>query len=159
VREGAAAGRCSIADVLAEAAERLQRSGVADARREATALWAAVAGPGVSPGDVWLGREREPDAALAERFSVAADRRASGVPFAYAVGRASFRRLELKLDRRALIPRPETEGLVQLVLDWARRVPRGTWDVERRGGGGGVAADVGTGCGCIALSLAVEGHF
>jgi len=158
VREQAA-GRCSIADVLAKAAERLQRSGVADARREATALWAAVAGPGVSPGDVWLGREREPDAALAERFRVAADRRASGVPFAYAVGRASFRRLELRLDRRALIPRPETEGLVQLVLDWTRRVPRGTWNVERGVGGGGVAADVGTGCGCIALSLAVEGHF
>ena len=58
-----------------------------------------------------------------------------------------------------MIPRPETEGLVQLVLDWTRRVPRGTWNVERGVGGGGVAADVGTGCGCIALSLAVEGHF
>src|SRR5207247_9915826 len=86
-------------------------------------------------------------------------RRSSGGPLAYAVGRASFRRLELRVDRRALIPRPETEGLVQLVLDWMRRVPRGTWDVKRGVGGGGVAADVGTGCGCIALSLAIEGKF
>jgi len=90
-------------------------------------------------------------------------RRASGVPFAYAVGRVSFRRLELRLDPRALIPRPETEGLVDLVLDWAREAgkrKRGTLkDSLAVGGKGGVVADIGTGCGCIALSLALEGTF
>jgi release factor glutamine methyltransferase len=67
-----------------------------------------------------------------------------GVPFAYAVGRVGFRTLDLAIDRRALIPRPETEGLVELVL--ARCAT-------------GLVADIGTGCGCIALALAVEGQF
>jgi len=102
-------------------------------------LWAAVAGAGTKPGDVWLRRDQEPPAELEERFRQAVERRASGLPFAYAVGRVAFRRLELQLDRRALIPRPETEGLVDMVLNWTRRVERGTWNVERggRGGGGG----------------------
>jgi release factor glutamine methyltransferase len=58
-------------------------------------------------------------------------------------GRAGFRHLVLHSDRRALIPRPETEGLVDLVLARVR---------------GGCVADVGTGSGCIALSLATEGE-
>jgi release factor glutamine methyltransferase len=88
---------------------------------------------------------------VAERFWEAVERRASGTPFPYAVGRASFRTLVLKTDARALIPRPETEGLVELVLEWGS----GRWGPRT----GGIAADVGTGCGCIALSLAVEGTF
>jgi release factor glutamine methyltransferase len=68
------------------------------------------------------------------------------MPFGYAAGRVDFRSLELNLDPRALIPRPETEGLVDLVLKWSQ-------------GTGGIVADVGTGCGCIALALAVEGTF
>jgi release factor glutamine methyltransferase len=143
----------SLAAALDEAFDRLERSGVAHPRREATTLWAAVAGDAVTPGDVWLGRGREPDSETVERFRAAVDRRASGIPFAYAVGRTSFRTLDLKLDPRALIPRPETEGLVDLVLSHFRA----TCNVQR--GGGGVVADVGTGSGCIALALAVEGDF
>lgn len=76
----------------------------------------------------------------------AADRRARGAPFAYAVGRAAFRHLTLTVDERVLIPRPETELLVEEIL-------------RRTGGGHGVAADVGTGSGAIALALAAEGGF
>jgi release factor glutamine methyltransferase len=139
------ARRYVIADVLGEAVEQLAGVGLADPRREARTLWAAVAGWGVKPGDVWLGRHRAPTPDVARRFRRAVERRASGMPFGYAVGRAEFRTLELRLDPRALIPRPETEGLVELVL--------------RKTGKGGVVADIGTGCGCIALSLAVEGGF
>ncbi len=146
--------RCAIADALEEAVERLECAGVPHARREATTLWAAVLGEGVKPGDVWLRRAEVPTAAVADRFWETVERRASGIPFAYAVGRVSFRTLELKLDRRALIPRPETEGLVDLVL---QRTKRGTGDGDPRTGG--VVADIGTGCGCIALSLVVEGEF
>jgi release factor glutamine methyltransferase len=123
-------------------------------RREATALWAAL--EGVTPGAVWLRRDRGVDANVVEDFRKAVERRASGIPFAYAIGRASFRHLELKIDSRALIPRPETEGLVDIVLEWARNLQRETCDVQRRSA---VVADIGTGSGCIALALATEGDF
>lgn len=80
----------------------------------------------------------------AARLAIA--RLRSGAPFAYAVRRASFRHLTLDVDERVLIPRPETEGLVEQVL-------------QLSGGGGGTAVDIGTGSGAIALSLASEGIF
>jgi len=142
----------SIGQALDEAVTRLARAEIRDPRREAMALWAAVAGGGMKPGAVWLDRAREPAPDVACRFEQALERRVDGAPFAYAVGRTAFRSLELKLDARALIPRPETEGLVDLVL-------RETGMRDVGCGMRGVVADVGTGCGCIALSLAVEGHF
>jgi release factor glutamine methyltransferase len=78
-----------------------------------------------------------------ERAERALSRRILGAPIPYAVGRASFRHLTLDVDERVLIPRPETEQLVDLVLDEMRATP------------GGVAVDVGTGSGAIALALAV----
>lgn len=80
------------------------------------------------------------------RARAAAAKRARGAPLAYAVGRACFRHLTLDVDERVLIPRPETEMLVELVLERVR--DRGT-----------LAVDVGTGSGAIALSLASEGPF
>ncbi len=148
----------TIRDALTDAAQRLGAAGLPRPRREATMLWAAVAGGGTKPGDVWLQQDQEPATELVERFGRAVERRSSGVPFAYATGRTGFRTLDLRLDPRALIPRPETEGLVDLVLAWSRRLQRATWNVQR-GGRAGVVADVGTGCGCIALALAVEGRF
>jgi release factor glutamine methyltransferase len=142
----------TIGETLDEAVTRLAGVEIGDPRREAMALWAAVAGRGMKPGAVWLDRGREPAPDVARRFDAALERRLSGVPFAYAVGRTAFRTLDLELDRRALIPRPETEGLVELVLRETGRRDEGK-------GMGGVVADIGTGCGCIALSLAVEGNF
>ena len=77
----------------------------------------------------------------------AATRRARGAPLQYAAGRAAFRHLTLDVDERVLIPRPETEQLVDIVLELTRDVS------------GGIAADVGTGSGAIALALASEGSF
>ena len=135
--------------LLDTAAARLRSAGIPDARRQATLVWSAVAG--VSPGDTWLGRDRRPTASLEAPFLSLLDRLVAGEPIAYVVGATGFRTLELAVDRRVLIPRPETEGLVALVLDWGRRtIGDKAW---------GVAADIGTGSGCIALSLAVEGRF
>ena len=83
------------------------------------------------------------------RARLAAGRRLRGAPLAYAVGRASFRHLTLEVDERVLIPRPETEQLVDLVLE----------ALPGRGRAAGVAIDVGTGSGAIALALAAEGGF
>ncbi len=77
----------------------------------------------------------------------AARRRARGEPLAYAVGTAPFRHLTLQVDARVLIPRPETEQVVEVAL---RETARGS---------GGVAVDIGTGSGAIALALATEGRF
>jgi release factor glutamine methyltransferase len=143
----------TLADALGDAARRLASSGIADAGREARALWAAVAGAQMTPGDVWLARGGAPAPDVASRFQDVLARRAGGAPFAYAVGRTDFRTLDLAIDSRALIPRPETEGLVDLVLRTLRTPhtgPRKPW---------GAIADIGTGSGCIALSLAVEGAF
>jgi release factor glutamine methyltransferase len=85
---------------------------------------------------------------VVKRVCEAMVHRLRGAPFAYAVGRAAFRHLTLDVDDRVLIPRQETEVLVDVVLEWA--AARGT---------GGLAIDVGTGSGAIALALATEGQF
>src|SRR3954469_8101572 len=77
-----------------------------------------------------------------------ATRRLPGEPLQYVVGRWGFRRLDLLVDRRVLIPRPETEQVVEVAIDEARRL----------GAAPLVAADLGTGSGAIALSLATELH-
>ena len=80
------------------------------------------------------------------RALLAATRRAKGAPLQYAAGQAAFRHLTLDVDERVLIPRPETERLVDVVLDALRGTP------------GGIVVDVGTGSGAIALALASEGR-
>lgn len=70
-----------------------------------------------------------------------------GEPLPYVLGRWEFFGLEFEVTPATLIPRPETELLVEAALDWLRCHP------ERR-----TAADIGTGSGCIAVSLAVHLH-
>ena len=110
--------------------------------RSSVAVWAAVTGTSV--GEAWLRRDEPKPGELVTRYENAMQRLAEGMPFAYAVGSAGFRTLDLAIDPRALIPRPETEGLLDRVLALGLR---------------GNAADIGTGSGCIALALAVEGQF
>ena len=138
----------TIATVGAEldrAAETLGAAGVVYPRREAAWFWEAAAG--LPSGRVWLAREDRVAPDTLRRFHDMIARRLTGMPFAYAARQVSFRRLTLAIDHRALIPRPETEGLVELVLVWAAGRPDGS------------VADIGTGSGCIALSLALEGRF
>jgi release factor glutamine methyltransferase len=84
----------------------------------------------------------------AERFASWVARRAAGEPIQYITGRAAFRDLDLAVDPRVLVPRPETEGLVQVVLD-ALRDAAARWPEPR-------VLDLGTGSGAIALSVAHE---
>ncbi|HEX2780456.1 MAG TPA: peptide chain release factor N(5)-glutamine methyltransferase [Gemmatimonadaceae bacterium] len=143
-REMVGAREETVAGAVAAAAALLRDSAhVADAQAEARELLLSLIDAPAS----WLVLHR--DDALAsntrETLLAAAQRRARGAPTQYATGRAHFRHLTLAVDERVLIPRPETELLVELALDSA--------------GEGGVAIDVGTGSGCIALALASEGRF
>jgi release factor glutamine methyltransferase len=72
-------------------------------------------------------------------------RRARGEPIAYITGEKEFMGFSFRVDGRALIPRPETETLVEQVVE----------TVRANECGGGTILDVGTGCGCIAISLAL----
>jgi release factor glutamine methyltransferase len=125
-----------------EAAGILAAAGIAEPRREALRLARDL--DHRDGTRLVLEADLPVTPAEAERYLAAVDRRAAGEPLAYVTGWTGFRRLELAVDRRVLIPRPETEELVGAALDRVR---------------GGRAADLGTGCGAIALALASEGRF
>jgi len=78
-----------------------------------------------------------------QRLSKAIEQLQEGIPLPYVLGEWEFFRLNFKVTPDVLIPRPETEGLVELVLDWLRANP-----------GKRSCLELGTGSGCIAISLA-----
>ena len=93
-----------------------------------------------------------PTTSRAAAFALA-DRRAAGEPLQYVLGTWAFRSLELAVDRRVLIPRPETEQVVEVALGELSRITRARSAKD----GPLVCVDLGTGSGAIALALASEG--
>ena len=96
---------------------------------------------------LWLIAEQRASlapAALAS-FHAAVARRLAGEPVAYIIGRRSFAGIDLLVDQRVLVPRPETETLVELACAEARRLAGGALEI----------ADIGTGSGAIAIALAL----
>ena len=104
----------------------------------------------------WIVEHADGDAG---RARASAERRAAGEPLQYVLGRWPFRSLDLVVDRRVLIPRPETEQLVEVALAELGSLlsDRGDAPGAARSAPGPVCVDLGTGSGAIALSLAVEG--
>lgn len=129
-----------LAEILLQSARFTDREAWVEGRELVAALYDVPRFWPAANADVRVEAEMWP------RARAAAVKRARGAPLAYAVGRAAFRHLTLDVDERVLIPRPETELLVDLVLDRAH----GRHDL---------AVDVGTGSGAIALALASEGPF
>lgn len=129
---------------LAEMERRIAAGGRDEARLQAE--WIAAELLGVNRLDLLAGRHAVWTDALDAQAGALADRLAAGEPLQYVLGSAVFHGRRFIADRRALVPRPETEELVQAALDdhtiWARPGP--------------VVVDVGTGTGCIALTLAAE---
>jgi release factor glutamine methyltransferase len=113
--------------------------------REARLLLAEATG--FSQAAVLAFPERVLPPAVQDHFLEYIEKRKRGEPIAYIVGRKEFYGIDLTVNPAVLIPRPETELLVDLVLDLLKARP------------GGVAIDVGTGSGAIALALAAEGVF
>jgi len=129
-----------LGQAIREAAAALRAAGIENAEREAAALaaWAV----GVPLAAAFAHPERELSADEETRLRRSVQRRAAREPFAYITGRAEFYGLELEVDRRVIIPRPETEHVVEQALAIAREFERP------------VIADVGTGSGCIAVAIA-----
>ncbi|HEU4800565.1 MAG TPA: peptide chain release factor N(5)-glutamine methyltransferase [Gemmatimonadales bacterium] len=132
----------AIPALLAEATTLLMARNPDTARRTAARILGDLLG--TTPAELRLDRTRTVCPEQAERFLEQVRQVAAGAPLEHVTGVAGFRHLELRSDARGLIPRPETEGLVGLVLE---RIQRGT------------VADIGTGSGAIALALAAEGAF
>ena len=132
-------------EVVGKAASFLASKGVPDSTVAAELLAARLLGVGRGLLAGAFDRVAEERHLAAMRRGMA--RLAKGEPLQYVLGEWDFRTLTLKCDRRALIPRPETEGLVSLVLEWLRGSGRP---------GVPLVVDVGTGTGAIVLSLAKE---
>lgn len=102
---------------------------------------------GVEGGEAVTVLDDEASELRADRFRALVARRASGEPLQYVLGSWGFRGLDLLVDRRVLIPRPETEWVVEQALGL---LPHGRRDEPL------VVVDLGTGSGAIALSIAQE---
>lgn len=128
--------------VLQEGTALLQRAGSPSFRLDAEVLLAGVLGR----DRVFLYRESNAEVGegTLERYRGLIGRRQAGEPVAYLLGKKEFWSLDFFVDRRVLIPRPETEVLVEEVL----RLFRG------KGGGPLSFIDVGTGSGALAVVLA-----
>ncbi len=129
----------SIAEALAHSLLRLAAAGCEQPRLDAELLLAEALGVGRER--LVLDHDRPVSGDALGRFRALLIRRAAREPMAYILGRRGFRRITLAVDARVLIPRPETELLVEVGL----RLPAGAR-----------VADVGTGSGAVALALADE---
>jgi release factor glutamine methyltransferase len=129
----------SVRMTLAIAAAELRDAGCESARLDAELLLADTLG--TTRTALHLHPERELTRAESDRFADALRRRREREPVAYILGRKGFRHIDLAVDPRVLVPRPETELLVEVALT----LPRGAR-----------VADIGTGSGAVALALKHE---
>jgi release factor glutamine methyltransferase len=129
-------------ELLREARDRLAAAGVDDPAQEAR--WLLERATGLSPAELTVALDRPATVRGATHLASMLARREAGEPLQYALGRWQFRTLDLYVDRRVLVPRPETEVLAGMAVDECTRL------------GARLAVDLGTGSGAIALSLAVE---
>jgi release factor glutamine methyltransferase len=132
----------NVAGALDRAVEELRRAGVDTPRVDAE--WLLAHALGLSRSDLQAARSRELTADEERPFLACLERRVRREPLAYVLGEWGFRRLTLKLDPRALVPRPETETLVERCLALLAGVPQPR------------VLDVGVGSGAIALAIVDE---
>ena len=132
----------TIREILTDAIPRLERAGVDTPRLDAEVLLAHVLGR--DRGWVWAHPEFQPAADDCARFAALLARRERREPLAYLLGEREFYGRPFTVTPDVLVPRPETELLVEAVAAWAHR--------QRAA----VLADIGSGSGAIAVTLALE---
>lgn len=143
----------TIAQALATAILRLRTSQAtpANVRAEALADAQILLGEVLQADRAWLlahGNE-ELDGSLSEIFGVLIGERMRGVPVAYLTHKAGFFGREFYVDEHVLVPRPESEHLIEAALDDVRaRLAEGAREVR--------VCDIGTGSGALAVTLAAE---
>ena len=133
------AGQTTIGEAVASGRERLAAAGCETPRLDAELLLGEVLGVGRER--LAMDRPQLLSPPASSRYEALLGRRQAREPVAYILGRREFRHLTLEVDRRVLIPRPETELLVEVALS----LPAGARVI-----------DVGTGSGAVALALADE---
>jgi release factor glutamine methyltransferase len=132
----------TVAEALREAAERLTHAGVSDGAWDAERLLRHVLG--WDRARLFVASEERIGEPTRARFLELVGQRAERRPLQHLIGTQAFWRHEFLVSPDALIPRPETELIVEAAIECLRGTPRPT------------IVDVGTGSGCIALSLAME---
>ncbi len=141
----------TVREALNDGVARLRASGSESPRLDAELLLGHVLG--IERTQVLAHPEAPIGTGQLDRFRAHLERRASGEPVAYIRGTKEFYGLAFNVDGRALIPRPETERLVELalerIIDALTRVPRGPDTPPLR------VLDLGTGSGAVAIALAV----
>jgi release factor glutamine methyltransferase len=133
----------TVAEALRETGRRLDGVG-GTGRLDALLLLEHVTG--ISRAGFIIDDARELSAAERAAFEAAIERRLTGMPVPYLTNAAGFYRRTFAVDERVLVPRPETEHLVEAALD----------DLRKRGKSDPRVADIGTGSGAIAVTIAAE---
>jgi release factor glutamine methyltransferase len=128
-----------VADLLHAGGQWLKAAGVPGASRDAE--WLLGAALGLGRGELHLAADEEVSPERQARFESWCQRRRRREPLQHILGSQPFRTIDLLVDRRVLIPRPETERVVDLCVSLYRE---------------GAIMDVGAGSGAIAISLALE---
>jgi release factor glutamine methyltransferase len=144
-RTGQGAPANTVGGLVASASSRLHS--------EAEARWIVAQAADIPPGTLLTALDRPVSESTVDAVRVMAERRAAGEPLQYVLGAWSFRHLEIMVDPRALVPRPETEQTAEVALEELRRIAA---TGRRRPGDPVVVVDLGTGSGVIAMSIALE---
>ena len=151
--------RMTLAKALQSASTHLRAAGIDDAQLEAELLLRHALG--VSREQLFARLQEPLPASVTERYDALLTRRLAREPSAYITGHREFYGLDFACSPDALIPRPETELLVETAIGWTRRRAAANAQANFEPRTSNLTpllllADIGTGCGAIAVALAVH---
>lgn len=143
------AGTIAWRELRIEARDALAAAGIGPADQES--WWLVEEASGMDRTELVVGLEQPATVGGVARLDAMVARRCAGEPVQYVLGHWPFRSLDLLVDHRVLIPRPETEQVAEAALAALDEVL-----ADRPAGHRGLAVDLGTGSGALALAIAAE---